>query len=223
MVDTNKKASHREKINYEKKLVARCLRGRRDAWDEFVEKYKNLVYSSILKTFQLINYRVTEGDTDDLFQDIFILLIKNNFRKLRSFKWKNGCSLATWLQVVSKNRTYDYVRRKLSHQEILSSFMTEDATDEFIFQDDSSWADSMLADIDRKKRFELFKNAMRELSKQDRLLVELIYFKEFSHKRASAILGKSIDALYMQKKRVIERLKKTVGRYIKSKGKRKEI
>ena len=38
-------------------------------------------------------------------------------------------------------------------------------------------------------------------------MIDLIYFRGLSHSRAASILGKSVDAVYMQKKRVIGKLK----------------
>ncbi|MBN1872168.1 MAG: sigma-70 family RNA polymerase sigma factor [Candidatus Omnitrophica bacterium] len=214
MAIRNNKA-HREKISYEKKLVSRCVKGNSDAWVELVDKYKRLIYSTIIKTFQLISYKINTEITEDLFQDVFALLVANNYVKLRSFKWKNGCSLASWLQVVTKNRTYDYIRKTLSHEEVLSSFLSRGEQTDVVFKDDSSWVESLMDDLEHETRIELFEEAIKKLPKDDQRLIEILYVKELPYQRAADILGKSIDALYMQKKRVIEKLKAIINKAIK--------
>jgi len=197
----------KESIKREKQLVARCIKGSRGAWEEFVDVYKGLIYNSIIKTFQLVGYRNTEEIADDLFQDVFALLLKDRCAKLSSFKWKNDCSLVYWLGVITKNLTFDYIRRFLSREKILVSLAKGSGPEEKVFKDDISPDISFLDDIEEKERLKLFEQALQKLSKSDMRLVELLYFRKLAYERVAAVLGKSVDAVYMQKKRVVEKLK----------------
>ncbi len=92
-------------------FVQRCVNGDRLAWDEFIKRYSRLVYSYIYSVFKVKGYFSAPQDAvAELFQEIFLSLIKDNYRRLRSFKARNGCSLASWLRQVSINATINYLR-----------------------------------------------------------------------------------------------------------------
>jgi len=206
----------KESIKKEKQLVARCVRGERQAWEEFVDIYKGLIYNTILKTFHLVGYRNTEEVADDLFQEAFAMLLKDGCAKLSGFKWKNDCSLVYWLGVITKNLTFDYIRRFVTREKILDSLARGFVQN---VKEGTSSDAPFLDDIDEKDKLALFEKALNRLPKNEMRLVELIYFRKISHERAAAILGKSVDAVYMQKKRAIERLKKIVRKTSETKRK----
>src|SRR3989338_538845 len=113
-------------MRWERTLVGRCVKNDKRALDDFVDKYKGIIYDAIIKTFHFVGYKNTEEAASDLFQEVFSLLLKNDCAKLKSFKWKNGCSLASWLHVVSKNVTFDYLRRHFARGKIMESLITEE-------------------------------------------------------------------------------------------------
>ncbi len=206
------KVRDKESLKREKELVARCIKGSSGAWEEFVDAYKGLIYNTIIKTFQLVGYRNTEEAADDLFQDVFALLLKDRCAKLSGFRWKDDCSLVFWLGVVTKNLTFDYIRRFISREKIIASLEKDSGSGDSLFKDDASPDVSFLDDIEQKERMELFGKAIKRLSKSEMRLVELLYFRRLSFERAAAVLGKSVDAVYMQKKRVVEKLKTIIRR-----------
>lgn len=81
-------------------LFNRYIGGDVDAFDELLNRCKNLVYSLILR------YVSNAGEADDLFQDIFFKVCKNKdqFRHSISFK--------SWLVTVVRNTCIDYLRHK---------------------------------------------------------------------------------------------------------------
>ena len=85
-------------------FVQRCASGDKAACDEFVEKYSRLIYKYINSVLKQYNPGLaTEENTDDIFQEIIVVLSRDNFKKLKTFKAKNGCSLASWLRQVTVN------------------------------------------------------------------------------------------------------------------------
>ncbi|MBL7071401.1 MAG: sigma-70 family RNA polymerase sigma factor [Candidatus Omnitrophica bacterium] len=207
----------REAIKREKQLVARCVKESKGAWEEFVDAYKGLIYNSIIRTFHFVGYKNTEEIADDLFQDVFALLLKNRCAKLGSFKWKNDCSLVYWLGVITKNLTFDYIRKFISRENILTSMAKDPGSEHVLLDEEESPDMSFLGKIEEKERLEIFGQALERLSKDELRLVELLYFRGLAHERTADILGKSVDAVYMQKKRVIEKLKAIVKKILKPK------
>ena len=203
------KKPDKEIIRREKQLIARCVKGDKEAWDEFVDTYKALIYDAILRTFHFVGYKNIEEAAGDIFQDVFASLLRDNCRKLRSFKWKNGCSLASWLHIIAKNITFDYIRKHFSREKIIVSLTKGSEDKEDTFED----KESSLENLEHKEKVNIFEGALKELPKEDIYLIELLYFREYSSKRVAKILGKSVDALYMQKKRMIDKLKKIIEKH----------
>lgn len=87
-----------------------CCHGDQQAWSEFVLRYSSLIYNYIYSVLKVKGCSIPAEQVEDIFQDIFKLLIDNNYKKLASYRGKNGCSLASWLRRVTINFTIDYLR-----------------------------------------------------------------------------------------------------------------
>ncbi len=202
-------------IRWERTLVARCIKSDKRAWDEFVDKYKGIVYDAIIKTFHFVGYKNTEDAAGDLFQEVFSLLLKNDCAKLRSFRWKNSCSLASWLHIVTKNVTFDYLRKCFARGKITESLTTGDIDAPADYHIEVSEDTDILQKLEDEEKLGIFEKALKTLPKEDFLVINLIYLRGISHEKTAKMLGKSVDALYMQKKRVIDKIKKTIESYLK--------
>jgi len=67
------------------KLIEACLRGEQGAWDALVDQYGRLVYSIARR------YGMAETDADDVFQNVFIILL----RRLESLR--DQTRLSAWI------------------------------------------------------------------------------------------------------------------------------
>ncbi len=94
-------------------FAQRCARGERQAWDEFLVKYSRLIYTYVFSAARSSGVLLTLPEKEDLFQEILISLIDDNFRKLKSFRALNNCSLASWLRQVTINYTLNRVEKKM--------------------------------------------------------------------------------------------------------------
>jgi len=100
-------------------FVRKCTKGDKQSWEVFVNKYSRLIYNYICSVLKVKGIDLLFNDNvNDLFQEVFLMLTENNFKKLKSFKGKNGCSLASWLRQIVINRTIDYVRKLRPHVSI---------------------------------------------------------------------------------------------------------
>ncbi|MHC4949076.1 MAG: RNA polymerase sigma factor [Planctomycetota bacterium] len=80
-------------------LVQACLRGDRAAWDRLVDQYGRLVYSIAHR------YGLEEGDADDVFQAVFLVL----FRRLETLK--DQTRLSAWLITTTHRECWRIGRR----------------------------------------------------------------------------------------------------------------
>jgi len=84
--------------------LAALLAGDRRAWDRFVRRYAGLIVSAVRSL-------VREGtEVEDIVQEVFTRLCKDNFRLLRSYDPARA-GLTTWLTIVARSTARDLQRR----------------------------------------------------------------------------------------------------------------
>lgn len=88
----------------EKNLIAGCLKQEKAAWDTFVKQYTRLVYHSITSTLRYHHYETRDDFVDDLYQEFFVSIVRDDFKKLRQFRGDKGCSLASWIRRCNPSR-----------------------------------------------------------------------------------------------------------------------
>ncbi len=84
----------------DRNLLERCLERKPRAWEDFVDRFMGLVVHVVHHTAQARSVRLTAEDRDDLCAEIFLNVIKDDFRLLRHFRGQ--ASLATYLTVVAR-------------------------------------------------------------------------------------------------------------------------
>jgi len=84
----------------DRNLLERCLERKPRAWEDFVDRFMGLVVHVVQHTAQARSVRLTAEDRDDLCAEIFLNVIKDDFRLLRHFRGQ--ASLATYLTVVAR-------------------------------------------------------------------------------------------------------------------------
>jgi RNA polymerase sigma factor (sigma-70 family) len=93
------------------KFIQGCLKGNKQSWAEFISRYSRLIYNYIYSVLSVKGSSLSTEQVEDIFQEIFHALIKDNYKKLSTYQARNGCSLASWLRQVTINFTIDYLRK----------------------------------------------------------------------------------------------------------------
>ncbi|TRZ95217.1 sigma-70 family RNA polymerase sigma factor [bacterium] len=191
-------------------FARRCVEGDKRSWDEFVDRYSRLIYNYIHSTLKIKGYSFPLENIRDLFQDIFLLLTKENFKKLRSFKGLNKCSLASWLRQVTVNFTLDSIRR-------IKPLVSINEEDENGFSLEDTLSDSsepLLDRLGREEKLRQLKDCIERLETDDKYFLELHLERGLSLEELRGHLRLSRGAIDMRKARIIKKLKKC----FKSKG-----
>jgi RNA polymerase sigma-70 factor (ECF subfamily) len=81
------------------------LRGEKAAWDAFVRRYGGLVVAAVR------GVAMAHADVEDLTQEVFVRLCKDDFRLLRSYDPARA-SLSTWITIVARSTARDGLRRR---------------------------------------------------------------------------------------------------------------
>ena len=181
----------------EKSLLEGCLKGDKAAWDAFVLQYSSLVYHTIKKTFTLYNTEPRPDLVEDLFQEFFFSLLRDDFRKLRQFRGDRGCTLASWLRVVAARLTIDFLRKREPPSVEVTDTMARDNPEP---------TEALLSEEQEK----LLKEVLQTLSPRDRILIELSYRQGLPPEEVAAILKTTVGAVYTQKSRILEKLREAL-------------
>ena len=81
-------------------LIEACLTGQQDAFAELVSRYKNLVFSIILRMTK------DSEEANDLAQDVFLKMYKNLASYSPEFKF------STWTMRITTNHVIDFHRKR---------------------------------------------------------------------------------------------------------------
>ena len=85
-------------------LPETLLRGEKAAWDAFVRRYGGLVVAAVR------GVAMAQPEVEDLTQEVFVRLCKDDFRLLRSYDPERA-SLSTWITIVARSTARDAMRR----------------------------------------------------------------------------------------------------------------
>ena len=79
--------------------------GEKAAWETFVRRFGGLIIAAVRAVSQ------STSDLEDLTQEVFVRLCKDNFRLLRTYDPARA-GLSTWLTIVARSTARDALRRR---------------------------------------------------------------------------------------------------------------
>ncbi|HEX3953732.1 MAG TPA: sigma-70 family RNA polymerase sigma factor [Stellaceae bacterium] len=86
-------------------LPEALLKGEGTAWEGFVRRYGGLIIAAVR------GIAPTQADIEDLTQEVFVRLCKDNFRLLRTYD-PSRAALSTWITIVARSTARDALRRR---------------------------------------------------------------------------------------------------------------
>jgi len=191
-------------------FVQACVSGDKQVWNEFMERYCRLIYKYIHSVLNAKGFSPAQDYIEDIFQELFHSLIQNDYKKLRSFKGKNGCSLASWLRQVTINLTLDYLR-KIRPVASLDAELADDFTLKDVLSDNSASVADLLS---YEEKLRSLQDCIQRLNNQEKYLIELNINQGIRLEVLREFFKLSRGAIDMQKARIIEKLREC----FKSKG-----
>ncbi len=184
-------------------FVRRCVKRDKLAWNEFVERYSSLIYNYIHSVLKIKGRTYAQENINDLFQEIFLSLAKDNFKKLSSFQARNGCSLASWLRQVTVNFTIDYIRNLKPSVSIDEENDDDFSLAEILSSDSPSAADT----LSQEERLTHLRDCIDKLDIDDKYFLELHIHRGLGLGELKTWLKISRAAVDMRKSRITERLR----------------
>lgn len=192
-------------------LIDGCLAGDHPAREQFVRRFSRLVYSTLLGTTRARGAYVSELDLEDLHNTVFVSFFDKRCRRLRQYEGRNGCSLASWVRMVTVRTALDFLRRRsdpLSRPERLTPLeLLPEAADD---TQASPWAC-----VQAKEQQALIEKGLQALSARDQLMIRLHCLEERPLAQVAVVLNVSEANIHSVKHRAIQRLKEAVAGLLK--------
>jgi len=151
-------------------LIRACIEKDNNYFGELVERYKNLVYSIVLR---MQNDR---EEANDLAQEVFLKVYKNLGKYYPEYKF------STWIMRITTNHVIDYNRAK---KQALASL---DEYSETGHEISTKWEDSPDEQLVKKERSKQLADAVNKLPDMYKLPIVLYHQQGMSyHEISSAI------------------------------------
>ncbi|KKK70872.1 hypothetical protein LCGC14_2919620 [marine sediment metagenome] len=175
------------------RMLQECLEGQKRAWDSFVDRYAPVIFAAVGRALRAHGGGRPYLSAEDAAQDVFVRLIKDDLRLLRTYDPARS-SLPTWLTIVARSTTIDSLRRRR-----LRTVPLDDAPP-LVAPPEAPPASlptgELPADI---------------LTPRQRLVLTLIYDREMAVPAAAAMLGVSEQTVRSTKHKAIQRLRQYYG------------
>lgn len=192
----------------ERALLRECCAGKSGAWEQFLVRYNKLIYYSIHRTCAGRHYSAEADEVEDLFSEVLVHFIKDDFRKLRLYRGDEGCSVATWIRTITVRYTIDYLRSRSRQQERVD-IDGDDVGLEVSLKNPVSRPDEVFEEREEDRQVS---EAIARLPENDRYFIELYYGRGLSPDQTARVLGLSTKSVYSRvnrlKAKLIEEIEK---------------
>ncbi len=169
------------------RMIDRLRAGESEAWEAFVERYRKLIYSAIVRSNARFRAEWDETAMEEIFQEAVFKLLRRNGRALAS--WKGDCRLETWIYRIVRNVCIDVLRKRSRRRE--SDELPEDGEGRAV----AGTPRGPGTPENRDLRISLEQAIDRSLSSKEALVVRLIYFEGFTYREVAERMGVSVGAM----------------------------
>jgi RNA polymerase sigma-70 factor (ECF subfamily) len=194
-------------LTEDRDLLSRCFSGDGEAAENLVRRFSNLVYQAVQHTLIVKHVRFNKQDLEDFHNTVFLRLFENGCKKLKQYQGKNGCSLATWIRLITVRTVLDHLRKK--GVDSIARRDTQITLDE-VYGLKGDECDGLTL-LERAEKEQLLREGMQNLPPRDRLFMKLHFDQGLSVAEVAAAMQVSVDNVYTIKHRAIQRLKTQVA------------
>lgn len=172
----------------EKALIERVLQGNSFAFSKLIDSYKDRVFSLAL--------RVTGSreDAEEVLQDVFLKVYDN------LAKYEGTSKFSTWLYSIAYNTAISKIRSEKRHEK-------EFGVDDYQKVETKDLVE-VLEPMRRKQQREYLSKAMKQLTQDEALLIELFYLNELKIREIVEITGEAEGTIKVKLHRIRKKLHK---------------
>lgn len=187
-------------VEADRTALAPVLAGDLRARGDFVERFARLVYSVVRRTSSRHSGASEQDLVEELFAEVFVALFDRDARRLRL--WSGGCTLSSWVRLITASVTVDRLRRRRAEIEVVPL----DAFPEALAWEGEAAIDAIV----HAEELAAVGLALQRLSETDRALLVALCVDELAPADLAARLGVAPGVVYTRKSRALERLRKAL-------------
>ena len=166
----------------EKKLVALSKKGDCLAFEELLNRSKDLVFASIIRRISSIRLsRINRGAADE--DDIYNLSSAKAWKNIKKFK--GDSKFSTWLIRIAINEITDEARRNLSKQCHSLELLEEESGEQSTFQSQKKTFNEAISKISYDEIKKIYHEALNKLKPNHRIAVHLFVEEGLSYEEIS--------------------------------------
>jgi RNA polymerase sigma factor (sigma-70 family) len=170
-------------------------------WSDFVQRYERLIISCVVKALRRYGATFSRDDLDDLVGDVWLVLLRDDMKKLRQYDATRGFRIASFLGLVATNATIDHLRARQAESTPLDDVIEDYA---------SLRAEAPRDVVEARQEAELARAALAQLSGEERAFVVDCFRDEVAPEELARSLGVTTNTVYSRKFKIREKLQKIV-------------
>jgi RNA polymerase sigma-70 factor (ECF subfamily) len=166
-------------------IVRLCAQGGDvEAWEEFVHRFQPLIASTVIRVARRYG-TPTPALTDDLIQETYLRICRNNCKTLRDFEAKHEDAIFGLLKVIAASVALDYFRSRMTQKRKLE--MPDDGVERDSSVSSSQAEHTLLREIERCVD-RIVEN------QRDRAIFRFYYRQGYSARDIAALPGMGLSA-----------------------------
>jgi RNA polymerase sigma factor (sigma-70 family) len=184
-------------------LGSTTVEQRKTHWSEFVRRYERLIASCVLKAMRRYGAWFSPEDIDDLVNDVWVTLLRDDLRKLRQYDASRGLRIASFVGLVATNVTIDSLRSRRVETTSLDSVTKSCSASTHVSETRDETEDRESARVATE--------ALSRLSNVERAFVVEAFRTGCSHQELARSLGLSTNTIYSRKFKLRAKLARLVA------------
>lgn len=203
----------------DKEILCRCFSGDKEASEILVRRFSDMVYQAVQYTLMNKYVHFTIHDLEDLHNTVFLQLFEKDCKKLKQYHGKNGCSLASWIKLITARIVLNHLRKK-GHSAM--AWQKKRVSLENMTELKGGETEALSA-IEKAERESLFKTGIKDLPSRERLFMKLLFYDGLSISEVAETMHLSIQNAYSIKHRTIQKLRSYVASATRDQGIEKSV
>jgi RNA polymerase sigma-70 factor (ECF subfamily) len=184
-------------------LLAAGTRGEQQRlWAAFVGRYERLIVSCVVKAMRRYGATFSRDDIDDLTNDVWLALLRDDLRKLRQYDAERGFRIASFIGLVATNVAIDHLRTRQAESAPLDEGLEDIVSLRMEAPRDA---------LEFREQANLAQEALNRLSHDERDFVVWCFRDEQPPEELARHLGVTTNTVYSRKFKVREKLQKIVA------------
>jgi len=178
----------------EEEIISRILKGDQSAFSQLVERYKNYVFTLVLR------FTENREDAEEIAQDVFV----KAYRSLADFR--GDSKFSTWLFTITRTTCLSFLRKKKLDTQSLDN----ERTGLQLENRESSFSANL---VEQKSRHAMLNQAIAMLSPDDAQVLNLFYKGDQTLEEIGKIMRMEPNTIKVKLHRARQRLKDKMEKY----------